>query len=81
LGRSLEPYQAHHAGKIISLGSGVALIDLLGFKITGKLAWFIYRGAYLAKLVGLQNKVHVLFTLVMNRIFEPDIAGGAARRT
>ncbi len=35
LGRSLEPYQAHHAGKIISLGSGVALIDLLGFKITG----------------------------------------------
>ncbi len=81
LGRSLEPYQAHHAGKIISLGSGVALIDLLGFKITGKLAWFIYRSAYLAKLVGLQNKVHVLFTLVMNRIFEPDIAGGAAPRT
>jgi NADH dehydrogenase len=80
LGRPLEPYQAHHAGKIISLGSGVALIDLLGFKITGKLAWFIYRAAYLAKLVGLQNKVQVLFTLVMNRIFEPDIAGGAAHR-
>jgi NADH dehydrogenase len=81
LGRPLEPYQAHHAGKIISLGSGVALIDLLGFKITGKLAWFIYRSAYLAKLVGLQNKVQVLFTLAMNRIFEPDIAGGTTHRT
>ncbi|MCK5438780.1 MAG: NAD(P)/FAD-dependent oxidoreductase [Gemmatimonadetes bacterium] len=81
LGRPLEPYQAHHAGKIISLGAGVALIDLLGFKITGKPAWFIYRAAYLAKLVGLQNKLQVLFTLAMNRIFEPDIAGGAARRT
>jgi NADH dehydrogenase len=81
LGRPLEPYQAHHAGKIISLGAGVALIDLLGFKITGKPAWFIYRAAYVAKLVGLQNKLQVLFTLAMNRIFEPDIAGGATRQT
>jgi hypothetical protein len=34
-----------------------------------------------AKLVGLQNKLQVLFTLAMNRIFEPDIAGGATRQT
>lgn len=81
LGRRLEPYQAHHAGKIVSLGAGVALIDLLGFKITGKPAWLIYRATYLAKLIGLQNKLQVLFTLAMNRIFEPDIAGSGVRKT
>jgi NADH dehydrogenase len=77
LGRDLEPYQAHHAGKIISLGAGVALVDLLGIRITGALAWWIYRGAYLLKLVGTKNKIRVLVTLALNRIFEPDITTDA----
>jgi len=45
LGRDLEEYHAHHAGKIVSLGGGVALVDLLGFRITGWPAWWIYRFA------------------------------------
>lgn len=73
--RPLEPYHAHHAGKIVSLGDGVALVDLLGIRVTGTLAWWIYRSAYLLKLVGTKNKVRVLTTLAMNRIFEPDVAG------
>ncbi len=73
-GRKLEPYEAHHAGKIISLGCGVALVDLLGIRITGILAWWIYRGAYLLKLVGTKNKVRVLLTLALNKISERDIS-------
>lgn len=73
LGRDLEEYRAHHAGKIVSLGSGVALVDLLGYRITGRLAWWIYRSAYLMKLVGTKNKLQVGFTLALNRWFEPDI--------
>ena len=74
LGRELEPYQAFHAGKIVSLGGGVALVDVLGFRVTGLLAWWIYRAAYLLKLVGTKNKIRVLVTLALNRIFEPDIS-------
>lgn len=74
LGRPLEPYHAHHAGKIVSLGRGVALVDLLGFRVRGRLAWLSYRAAYLLKLVGLKNKVNVVLSLIMHRIFGPDIA-------
>lgn len=78
LGRPLEPYRAHHAGKIVSLGSGVALVDLLGVRITGPPAWWIYRATYLIKLVGTKNKLRVLFTLALNRFFEPDIGSELA---
>jgi NADH dehydrogenase FAD-containing subunit len=63
----------------VSLGSGVALVDLLGLRLTGPLAWWIYRAAYLLKLVGAKNKVRVLTTLALNRVFERDISadGGA----
>ena len=73
-GRALEPYQAHHAGKIVSLGGGVALVDVLGVQVRGILAWWIYRMAYLLKLVGTKNKIRVLVTLILNRIFEPDLS-------
>lgn len=75
LGRPLEPYHAHHAGKIVSLGDGVALVDILGIHVTGVLAWWLYRSAYLMKLVGTKNKVRVVTTLLLNRLFEPDVAG------
>lgn len=76
-GRSPEPYYAHHAGKIVSLGSGTALVDLLGFRITGRPAWALYRTTYLLKVVGLQNKVRTALTLLLNRIFERDLACGS----
>lgn len=79
-GRPLEPYEAHHAGKIVSLGDGVALIELLGFRVTGPLAWWLYRAAYLLKLVGTKNKVRVAVTLLLNRIFEPDVTYEEAAR-
>jgi len=72
--RPLAPYHAHHAGKIVSLGSGEAFVDLLGFQVTGPAAWWLYRLTYLLKLVGLKNKLRVLVTLVLNRFFEPDIS-------
>ncbi|MFQ5747078.1 MAG: NAD(P)/FAD-dependent oxidoreductase [Gemmatimonadota bacterium] len=74
MGRQLEPYQAHHAGKIVSLGSGVALADLLGFRLTGRIAWSLYRITYLLKLVGLQNKVRAATTLALNRIFGRNLS-------
>jgi NADH dehydrogenase len=75
-GRDLEPYHAYHAGKIVSLGGGVALVDILGVRITGRMAWWIYRAAYLLKLVGMKNKIRVLVTLALNRLFEPDLTYG-----
>ena len=49
-------------------------MDLLGFRIRGPVAWLTYRAAYLLKLVGLRNKINVVLSLLMHRIFGPDIA-------
>jgi len=73
-GRPAEPYRAHHAGKIISLGNGVALVDLLGIQVRGRPAWLMYRGAYLLKLVGTKNKLQAGMTLLLNRVFERDLS-------
>lgn len=72
-GRPLESYRAHHAGKIVSLGSGTALVDVLGFRIRGVPAWALYRGTYILKMVGLKNKVRAGVTLLLNRLFERDL--------
>jgi NADH dehydrogenase len=79
-GRPLEPYQAHHAGKIVSLGGCTALVDILGVRLTGRVAWWIYRMAYLLKLVGMQNKIRVMVTLLLNKLFERDITAETHRR-
>ncbi len=73
LGRLPEPYAAFHAGKIVSLGDGQALVDILGLRLTGRLAWWLYRAAYLLKLVGAKNKIRVATTLALNRLFGRDL--------
>jgi NADH dehydrogenase len=79
LGRPLEPYNAFHAGKIVSLGGCTALADILGIRITGRLAWWLYRITYLLKLVGAQNKIRLVMTLLLNRLFERDITAEYVR--
>lgn len=74
LGRPQERYRAHHAGKIISLGGGTAFVDVLGYRLTGRLAWAVFRATYLLKLVGAQNKVRTATTLLLNRLFERDLS-------
>jgi NADH dehydrogenase len=69
----LEPYHAHHAGSIVSLGAGDALVDLLGWTMRGRLAWFVYRTTYLMKLVGMKNKLRAMTTLALNHVFEADL--------
>lgn len=72
--RALEPYEAHYAGKIVSLGAGEALIETLGFRWTGRPAWWMYRLVYLLKLVGTKPKIRVGVTLALNRLFERDLS-------
>lgn len=74
VGRPLEPYEAHYAGHIVSLGAGQALVETLGFRWTGRPAWWMYRLIYLAKLVGAKPKIRVAVTLALNRIFARDLS-------
>ena len=74
VGRDQEPYQAHYAGKILSLGAGEALAETLGFRWSGRPAWWMYRLVYLLKLVGTRPKIRVAVTLALNRLLHPDLS-------
>ena len=74
MSRPPECYEAHYAGKIVSLGAGEALVETLGLRWTGRLAWWLYRLVYLLKLVGAKPKIRVAVTLMLNRLFAPDLS-------
>lgn len=74
VGRAQEPYEAHYAGKILSLGAGEALAETLGFRWSGRPAWWMYRLVYLLKLVGARPKIRVAVTLALNRLLHPDLS-------
>ena len=73
-GRAPEPFLFDFTGNIVGLGGGVALVNLLGIKFHGRLGWLFYRMAYLQRLVGLKNKVALVFTLGLNALFDRDIS-------
>lgn len=75
-GRPPEPHRAYHAGELVSLGAGDALMDVLGLRLSGLPAWLAYRTVYLLKLVGLRNKAHVALTLGLNALFDRDLTTG-----
>lgn len=73
-GRPPEPFRFDFTGNIVGLGGGVALVNLLGITFHGRLGWWFYRLAYLQRLVGCKNKVHLVITLLLNRLFDRDIS-------
>lgn len=79
-GRRKEAFKYFRQGAIVSLGAQDALVDLLGLHLTGRKAWWIYRIAYLAKLVGLKNKVLLLVSWILDWFFPRDISCTASAR-
>jgi NADH dehydrogenase len=72
--RRREPFIFDFTGSIVSLGAKAALVNLLGLRLRGPLAWWIYRSAYLFRLVGVKNKCQLLLTLFLNAFFDRDIS-------
>src|SRR5262249_58094959 len=47
-------------GLLVSLGHRMAVADVKGIKISGLLAWIMWRSFYLFRLPGLERKIRVL---------------------
>ncbi len=69
----LESFLYKTKGSMAKIGkrNGVAL--LMGHKIHGFLAWFIWRQFYLSNLPTREKKIRVAFDWLINLFFEPDI--------
>ena len=61
-------------GTLGSLGHGSAVAQIFGLKISGVLAWFLWRAIYLAKIPGIKSKVRIGMDWLIHLLFPPDLA-------
>jgi NADH dehydrogenase len=72
-GKPLTTFNFPGLGKLGSLGRGQAVAEVFGFKISGILAWLLWRGVYLSKLPGLDRKIRVMFDWCCDLFLPRDI--------
>ena len=60
-------------GKMGALGHRSAVAEILGVKVSGFLAWWLWRTIYLMKLPGLDRKIRVAVDWTLDLLLPPDI--------
>jgi NADH dehydrogenase len=61
-------------GTLGSLGHGAAVAQIFGVKLSGLLAWFLWRCIYLMKMPGLNRKVRIATDWLLHLLFPPELA-------
>src|SRR5262245_15514400 len=79
-GEPLQPFRYFNYGALVSVGEHFAAVDLLGVRMSGALAWFVWRSLYLTKLVGFGNKVRVVLDWTLDLLVERSISQISASR-
>jgi NADH dehydrogenase len=64
--KPLKPFQYNSKGALASLGAGRGVAEIFGVKLTGRLAWLIWRAYYILFLPGLATKISVLWNWIMD---------------
>jgi NADH:quinone reductase (non-electrogenic) len=72
-GKELKPFAYTSKGSLASLGMSKAVAEVYGFKLSGTLAWLLWRGFYLSFLPGFTSKLRVGITWMLNTILPPNI--------
>jgi len=68
-------------GKMGALGRRSAVAEIFGIKLSGFLAWWLWRTIYLMKLPGLDRKIRVATDWTLDLILPPDIVQLKTERT
>ncbi len=72
-GSALRPFAFKALGKMGSLGHRSAVAEVFGVKVSGFLAWWLWRTIYLMKLPGLDRKIRVAVDWTLDLLLPPDI--------
>lgn len=85
-GRSPRPFSYRSLGVFVPLGRFSAAAEVLNFKVSGFLAWWLYRTYYLFQLPRLERKLKVVIDWTLELFFKRDIvrmdiarSGGVSR--
>ena len=72
-GNPLRPFSHKNLGVFVPLGRFSAAANVLGFKLSGFLAWWLYRTYYLFQLPRLERKLRVVTDWTLELAFRRDI--------
>ena len=61
-------------GTLGSLGHGSAVAQIFGVKISGLVAWILWRAIYLMKIPGVKTKLRISIDWFIHLLFPPDLA-------
>jgi NADH dehydrogenase len=72
-GEPKQPFAFEALGKLAALGHRSAVAEVFGFKLSGFIAWLLWRGIYLMKLPGFDRKLRVSTDWFLDLVLPPDI--------
>jgi NADH dehydrogenase len=72
-GRPTKPFFFKPLGMLCAIGGHQAVAEVMGFKLSGFLAWWFWRSVYLMKLPSLSRKVKVALDWTWELLFSRDI--------
>ena len=79
-GKPPERFEFQDVGYIISLGKHSSVLELFGISMSGKLAWLMWAGAYLVKMVGIRKQIEVGLDHLTHLFFQHDMSQILPRR-
>ncbi len=72
-GRDVKPFKYKMMGQLAAIGQRKGTAQIFGFRFSGFLAWFMWRGIYLSKLPGLEKKLRVGIAWALDLVFTRDL--------
>jgi NADH dehydrogenase len=69
-GNATRPFKYFDFGQLVSVGHQFAAARLVGVRLSGFVAWVVWRTLYLGKLVGFGNKVRVMLDWTLDLFVE-----------
>lgn len=73
-GRPTRAFAFNPVGSLAALGCRTAVAKVFGFKLSGFLAWFLYRTVYLMKMPSWGRRVRIVLDWTVELFFRRDIA-------
>ncbi|HEY9784590.1 MAG TPA: FAD-dependent oxidoreductase, partial [Candidatus Obscuribacterales bacterium] len=80
-GQPTKPFSYKQMGSLCSIGGHSAVAEVMGFRISGFIAWFLWRGVYLMKLPSFAQQAKVGLEWACDLIFPRTLAHMKADRS
>lgn len=80
-GRPTRPFSFKPVGQLATIGHNKAVAEMFGVKLSGFVAWLLWRGVYLLKIPTLARKTRLFLEWNWAMFFPPDISHLGYRRT